>query len=666
MSGIEHRWLRKRGLAAGVAAAAACVALLVGAARAPGAVTCDFNAGTGVLTVTVTDGTPLPTLSHDISPGTEIKVDDDTNFGNGTLVCSSGTPTDTTTSSIVVDETASTQSTALRLDFQRGRLAPGAGGETGTPEIEVSFVTDTDGEDNLFVRGQAEVADQSFQFGAISGTMIRGDLNGDDDADDVEVTDLESTSTEPGTGNDTITMDGTGDASFTGPSPGSLTVFPTIGNDTMAGGPAMGGQNTFNGGPGDDTITGGAGTDVGHIELGNDTYDGGAGGADFASYENFATANGVTLDMSITTPQNTGPDTGTDQVTNAERIVGSNGPDRLTGTSGPNTIFGGNNTNDTGDDVLNGLEGADSLVARKGNDFLLGGQGSDLLDGEEGVDTASFALGSDSAVNFDLDLALTGVAQVTGGADNDTLDDGPAAGVDHEMENITGSPFAGDTLTGNAGPNTIDIHDGFTDTINCLGDTDTAISDEIGVDIVSLCETEDNAPQTSIASGPADGATITTRTPGYSLTADEPSSFAVSVDGGAFTPCAPSCSPQSLSEGPHTLAFRAIDLDENQNEDLTPATRALVVDTQAPSAIIRGRGKLATEERRARVKFKLTSPEPGSSFLCSLDGKAFRPCSSPFRARVGIGSHKLRVRATDSVGNADPSPTVRRFRVISE
>jgi hypothetical protein len=70
--------------------------------------------------------------------------------------------------------------------------------------------------------------------------------------------------------------------------------------------------------------------------------------------------------------------------------------------------------------------------------------------------------------------------------------------------------------------------------------------------------------------------------------------------------------------------------------------------------------------RKRRPKFKFTSSEPGSTFLCKLDRKKFKPCSSPYRPpkKLKPGKHKLKVKAVDAAGNADGTPAVRKFKVI--
>ena len=73
--------------------------------------------------------------------------------------------------------------------------------------------------------------------------------------------------------------------------------------------------------------------------------------------------------------------------------------------------------------------------------------------------------------------------------------------------------------------------------------------------------------------------------------------------------------------------------------------------TQAPASV-----RLAQGARKAPVKIRFTSTEPGSTFECKQDAKAWAACTSPHTFRLTKGSHTLRVRATDPAGNVDPSP----------
>lgn len=71
-----------------------------------------------------------------------------------------------------------------------------------------------------------------------------------------------------------------------------------------------------------------------------------------------------------------------------------------------------------------------------------------------------------------------------------------------------------------------------------------------------------------------------------------------------------------------------------------------------------------TFERRPRFDFE--SPDNATARLqCSLDGRRWRRCSSPFRAwRLARGRHTFKVRALGPTGDGG-QPAKRRFRVLS-
>ena len=199
------------------------------------------------------------------------------------------------------------------------------------------------------------------------------------------------------------------------------------GNDTLNGGSendylnGEDGDDKLNGDSGNDTLIGGLGADTLDGGDGDDIMDGGSGN-DTASYIS-ATA-GVTVDLAITTAQNTGG-AGTDTLSNFEHLTGSDFNDTLYGDSGNNTIYGN--------------AGNDALYGRDGNDTLHGGDGDDIIDGGNGNDTVTYIF---SSAGVTVNLALL-TAQDTVGAGIDTL-----AGI----ENITGTSH-NDTLYGDAADN---------------------------------------------------------------------------------------------------------------------------------------------------------------------------------------------------------------------
>ncbi|SIS18500.1 Ca2+-binding protein, RTX toxin-related [Aquipseudomonas alcaligenes] len=117
--------------------------------------------------------------------------------------------------------------------------------------------------------------------------------------------------------------------------------------------------------------TGNALDNIIYAGAGDNVMNGGSG-IDTLSY--LYASKGITLNLGITTAQNTGG-SGKDSVQNFERLHGSNYNDRLTGNSGDNVLYGNG-----GNDVLDGGAGNDTLVGGSGSDQLTGGAGADRFE----------------------------------------------------------------------------------------------------------------------------------------------------------------------------------------------------------------------------------------------------------------------------------------------
>jgi Ca2+-binding RTX toxin-like protein len=104
---------------------------------------------------------------------------------------------------------------------------------------------------------------------------------------------------------------------------------------------------------GNDSIAGGLGNDVLVGGLGDDTLDGGFG-IDRAEYN--TAFSGVTVNLTITTPQNT-IGAGIDSIINIENVSGSRFDDTLIGNASANVISG-----HQGNDTLTGGEGVDKFL----------------------------------------------------------------------------------------------------------------------------------------------------------------------------------------------------------------------------------------------------------------------------------------------------------------
>lgn len=173
-----------------------------------------------------------------------------------------------------------------------------------------------------------------------------------------------------------------------------------------------------------------------------------------------------------------------------------------------------------------------------------------------------------------------------------------------------------------------------------------------------------NAPDTQIDSGPPKGSATNDPTPTFGFSSDEePANFECRFDAEPFAACSgpgASHTPSAdLTDGPHTFEVRAV--DAAANADPWPASRGFTVDATPPDTSIDSGPAGPTNDSTPTFGF---SSEAGAVFECQLDGGGYSACSSPLTtAPLADGPHALEVRATDQVGNTEPSPASRDFTI---
>ena len=246
-----------------------------------------------------------------------------------------------------------------------------------------------------------------------------------------------------------------------------------LGNDLIAGGAANAScaadKDTLQGDDGNDTFDMTAASDCGDIVTGGNS-------TDVVDYSQRTNALTITLDVNA----NDGESLETDNIKDAEIIVGGAGNDTITGGAGDDELHGG-----AGNDTLNGGNGNDTLVGDDGNDTLNGGVGDDTFDeglvdaypatnaaattplqkglgddiinGGGGTNVADYSdRTADLVVTLCADANLTGAAAGTGTECTDN--DGDAALTEHDKVVNCSSIYGGagaDTLTGTTTDDTI-------------------------------------------------------------------------------------------------------------------------------------------------------------------------------------------------------------------
>jgi len=82
--------------------------------------------------------------------------------------------------------------------------------------------------------------------------------------------------------------------------------------------------------------------------------------------------------------------------------------------------------------------------------------------------------------------------------------------------------------------------------------------------------------------------------------------------------------------------------------------------SEPPDTAITRQPKRKSFKRKSRFQFSAGEP---ATFQCELDSTALEACSSPLKARVRRGKHRLTITAIDSLGSADPTPATATWKV---
>jgi Subtilase family len=140
----------------------------------------------------------------------------------------------------------------------------------------------------------------------------------------------------------------------------------------------------------------------------------------------------------------------------------------------------------------------------------------------------------------------------------------------------------------------------------------------------------------------------------------------------AFTP--PLCSPPVAEGSPEEARAPGDWGSESHPPSFTPP---VVVDpTPGPKPEVIGESRqprtfillrpprtIRTRGRSARVAMRFGSDEADVTYVCQIDGAAFRRCPERLARRFEVGSHVVLAVARDAAGNDDHTPVAVRFKV---
>jgi Ca2+-binding RTX toxin-like protein len=237
-----------------------------------------------------------------------------------------------------------------------------------------------------------------------------------------------------GTGNDTLDFSAT-----------TLTGIARIdggaGNDSITG---SAGADTIVGGAGNDTLRGGGGGDTYQVGAGHgiDTFsDTGTSGTDRV----VATANGVAIGIA----SGFGPASGIEEISSGGfanvSIVGGTGNDTLNFSA----------TTLNGITAIDGAAGNDTITGSAGNDTIIGGAGNDSLRGGAGSDTYQIGVGH----GFDsyADGGTSGTDRIVATANGVVIGLASGFGAASGIEEISSGGFTNVTVAGGTGNDTLNF-----------------------------------------------------------------------------------------------------------------------------------------------------------------------------------------------------------------
>lgn len=142
-------------------------------------------------------------------------------------------------------------------------------------------------------------------------------------------------------------------------------------------------------------------------------------------------------------------------------------------------------------------------------------------------------------------------------------------------------------------------------------------------------------------------------TPADGSSANAVLTFNCALDGAAPSLCT-SPLDVDVTDGDHTFSVFAV---QEGNSDPSPASASWHVDSTAPDTMITSGPPSFDNSTTATIVFTGTPTDDIAKFECAFDSDTYAECTSPYMIDNLIsGTHTVKVRAVDAIGNADPTP----------
>ena len=296
-----------------------------------------------------------------------------------------------------------------------------------------------------------------------------------------------------------------------------------------------------------------------------------------------AIAGGDYHSLALTPPDTTAPPPDT----TAPNTAISNGPTEGSTVTSTNQAFSFTST-ESDSTFKCSINGAVVFSACSAGDTFAFAEGSNTFE-VKATDTAGNEDPSPATRAFTVDTIAPDAPSITSPDDNSFDTDGAitlsgAAEAESTVEVFEGDASRGSTTANGSGEWTKTLTNVADGSHTYKAKATDAVGNASGFSNTRTVTVDTAAPDTTIISGPTEGAKVNATSQAFSFDSTEAgSTFECSVNGAAFSACSTG-ETLTFTEGSNT--FEVVATDADGNEDSSAATRTFTVDTTAPDTII--------------------------------------------------------------------------------